>query len=219
MRQSFCPVDIVFKSVKKCDEIIKCYFCENLNAAFQVIYNEDTKIKHCSAWKCYCCSNYYRKKYKFILFEIAILRIVPVACYVYHFNMQSLLTFEENFKYKEIFPWLLILILKLQCQPLNPNLNIECSFSRLDLTRDQLDFKDNKTFFQLEDCVFAVAVKNSKFAISVMFTTDLKFAADCLLNWFNKEFKSNSLELKIWNWESNWLVTRSLLHLYLFSRN
>ena len=28
-----------------------------------------------------------------------------------------------------------------------------------------------------------------------MFTTDLKFAADCLLNCFNKEFKSNSLEL------------------------
>ena len=126
---------------------------------------------------------------------IVILRVVPVACYVYHFNMQSLLTFEKNFKYKEIFPWLPILILKLERQPFHPNLNIECSFSGLDLTRDQLDFKDNKTFFQLEDCAFAVAVKNSKFAISVMFTTDLKFAADCLLNCFNKEFKSNSLEL------------------------
>ena len=28
-----------------------------------------------------------------------------------------------------------------------------------------------------------------------MFSTELKFAADCLLKWFNKKFKSNNLEL------------------------
>ena len=28
-----------------------------------------------------------------------------------------------------------------------------------------------------------------------MFSTDLKFAADCLLKWFNKKFKLNYLEL------------------------
>ena len=41
----------------------------------------------------------------------------------------------------------------------------------------------------------AVTSKNSKIAISEMFTTELKFAADCLLRWFNKKFKSNNLEL------------------------
>ena len=28
-----------------------------------------------------------------------------------------------------------------------------------------------------------------------MFSTELKFAADCLLKWFNRKFKSNNLEL------------------------
>ena len=28
-----------------------------------------------------------------------------------------------------------------------------------------------------------------------MFTTELKFAVDCLMKWFNKKFKSNNLEL------------------------
>ena len=28
-----------------------------------------------------------------------------------------------------------------------------------------------------------------------MFTIELKFAANCLLKWFNKKFKSNNLEL------------------------
>ena len=28
-----------------------------------------------------------------------------------------------------------------------------------------------------------------------MFTTELKFAADCLLKWFNRKFRSNNSEL------------------------
>ena len=60
---------------------------------------------------------------------------------------------------------------------------------------EQLDFKDNKTLLQLRDCALAVAVKNSKIAIFEMFTTELKFAANCLLKWFNKKFTSNNLEL------------------------
>ena len=29
-----------------------------------------------------------------------------------------------------------------------------------------------------------------------MFTTELKFAGDCLLKWFNKKYKSKNLELR-----------------------
>ena len=60
------------------------------------------------------------------------------------------------------------------------------------LTREQLDFKDNKTLLQLRDCVLAVADKKNKVAISEMFSTELKFAVDCLQKWFNKKFKSNN---------------------------
>ena len=39
--------------------------------------------------------------------------------------------------------------------------------------------------------MLAVAAKNSKITISEMFTTELKFSADCLLKWFNKKFDLN----------------------------
>ena len=38
-------------------------------------------------------------------------------------------------------------------------------------------------------------LKKSKLAIAKMFTTELKFAGDCLLKWFNKKYRSKNLEL------------------------
>ena len=63
------------------------------------------------------------------------------------------------------------------------------------LTVDELNFKNNKTLLQLRDCALNVARKKSKLAIAKMFTTELKFAGDCLLKWFNKKYKSKNLEL------------------------
>ena len=63
------------------------------------------------------------------------------------------------------------------------------------LTADQLNFKNNKTLLQFRDCALNVAWKKSKLAIAEMFTTELKFAVDCLLKWFNKKYKSKNLEL------------------------
>ena len=39
------------------------------------------------------------------------------------------------------------------------------------------------------------ANKKNKIAIFEIFTTELKFAVDCFLRWFNKKFKSNNSEL------------------------
>ena len=62
------------------------------------------------------------------------------------------------------------------------------------LTHKQPDFKDNKTLLQLRDCIIAVADNKNKIATCEMFNTELNFAADCLLKWFDKKFKSNNLE-------------------------
>ena len=73
------------------------------------------------------------------------------------------------------------------------------SFERLAdliyLTHKQLKFKDEKTLLQLKDWALAVQARYSKIAISEIFTTELKFVADCLLKWFNAKFKSSNLEL------------------------
>ena len=95
LRQHFRPIDIIFKTVKKCDEIINCYFSVKLNAAFRRIYNEGPTIKHCSAWQCYFCSNYNDRKVKF---DRHFKNCTGRSGYVYNFNTQSLLTFEEHLK-------------------------------------------------------------------------------------------------------------------------
>ena len=69
---------------------------------------------------------------------------------------------------------------------------VKCSFRHLRekltslnyLTRKQLEFKDRTTLLQLRYCALAVFNKSKKIAISKMFPTKLKFAADCLINPF-----------------------------------
>ena len=152
---------------------------------------------------CCYCSNYYGRKDEFDRhFE----NCTGLPGYVYNFNTQSLLKFEENLKYKGDIPLVAYIDFETTAptdECLNPkkrkmfavsyviifafhpdsNIDrviIERSFDhsrkRLTslkyLTREQLDFKDNKTLLQLRNCALAVAAKNSKIAISEMFTTE-----------------------------------------------
>ena len=57
------------------------------------------------------------------------------------------------------------------------------------LTRDQLLFANPKTILQLKDSTVNVSWHASKKAVSEIFSTELKFSADCLLNWFNKKLR------------------------------
>ena len=149
--------------------------------------------------------------------------------YTYNFNTKSLITFEENLKYKSDIPLTayidfettaltddcldpenakLFAVSYVIIFTFHPELEIdkvviERSFGHSEytltslnyLTVDQLNFKNNKTLLQLRDCALNVARKKSKLAIAKMFTTELKFAGDCLLKWFNKKYKSKNLEL------------------------
>ena len=80
---------------------------------------------------------------------------------------------------------------------------IERSFSRSieklttidNLTAEQLKYKDTTTLKQLRDCAISVANKKNKITISEMFSTELEFASDCLINWFNSKYKNENLQL------------------------
>ena len=95
LRQPFCPIDKIYKRVKKCDEIINCYFSEKLNVAFQASFSEGTIIKHCSAWQHYVCSNYYSGKDKF---DRHVESCTDCPGYIYNFNMQMSINIRGKFK-------------------------------------------------------------------------------------------------------------------------
>ena len=44
IRQTFRPVDIIYKPVRKPDKIINCYFSERLNLAFHASFSEGPKV-------------------------------------------------------------------------------------------------------------------------------------------------------------------------------
>ena len=68
---------------------------EKLNVAFRVSYSEGKRIKHSTVSQCYFCANYYIWKDKF---DRHIENCTGLPGYVYNFNTQSLLMFDENLK-------------------------------------------------------------------------------------------------------------------------
>ena len=84
----------------------------------------------------------------------------------------------------------------------HPHLPIERSFGHSNLQlcslnylmNEQLKFKDINLLKQLRDCALSVASKRNKLAISEMFCTELKFASDCLMKWFNSKFKIGKMQ-------------------------
>ena len=63
------------------------------------------------------------------------------------------------------------------------------------LTSEQLKYGDVITLKQLRDCALAVHKKTNVLAISEMFCTEIKFATDCVLQWYHDKYKN--LELSI----------------------
>ena len=183
--------------------------------------NNGNKVKFCTAFQCYRCSNYYGRKDKY---DCHIESCAEQPGIIYNFNTQNLITFENDLKYKVDIS--LVAYIEFETTaPTDDSLDpeskklyavsyaiifafapklklhriiIERSFGQSQgeltslnyLTREQLSCKDRKTLLQLKDCALNALTKNSTYAISEMVSTELKFAADCLLAWFNKKFKT-----------------------------
>lgn len=100
MRQPFCPIDIIYKPVKKRDDSMNYFFSEKLNIANRASFNESAKMKHCLAWQCYFRSNYYARKDKI---DHHFENCTGPPGYIYNSNTQSL-AFEKNRIYKADIP-------------------------------------------------------------------------------------------------------------------
>ena len=85
-----------------------------------------------------------------------------------------------------------------------PRIIIERSFghslqklSQIDyLTFEQLKYKDIITLKQLRDCALAVNDQKNPLAVSEMFSTEIKFATDCILKWFYVKYKNVELSME-----------------------
>ena len=77
------------------------FFTSQINLVYTSTFSVNQKTEHSTAYQCYFCSNYYGRKDKFDRhFE----NCTGKLGYVYNFNIQNILTFEENLKFKRDIP-------------------------------------------------------------------------------------------------------------------
>ena len=104
IRRDFNPVDIIYKPVKKENEILNCFFSDKLHLAFRASYNEITtwkKLTHSCAFQCYFCSKFWIRKSKL---ERHMKNCTGKPGFIYNFQTRNLLTFEENLQFKRDVP-------------------------------------------------------------------------------------------------------------------
>ena len=94
--QRFIPIKIVYKSVKKCNRVINCYFSNKINVAFRSTFSENGILRHRSTFQCHFCYNCYGRKDKY---DRHLDSCTSKSGYIYNTNTPSLITFQENLKY------------------------------------------------------------------------------------------------------------------------
>ena len=101
IRKEFRPVNKIYTAVEKHNDIIYCYFSYKINISLSGTYSEKRIMQHRSTWQCYHCSNYFERKDKF---DRHIKTCSGQPGVIYDFNVQNIVIFEDNIKYKGNIP-------------------------------------------------------------------------------------------------------------------
>ena len=211
-KQHLIPINIVYKPVKKQDEVINFFFTDNVKTAFRAVYNNSQGLHTANTlYECYYCNDFFliksyknmRKKnrcsfednlkYKgdipfcvYADFET----IAPISDYL---NPENTAMFAVS--YSLIFAWHPELCLPRQMVVRGYNHLLEQLSDMSYLTTEQLAMRSQITARQVQDCILNVHSKKGKNAKAEMFNTELKFACDILKCWFNEKFKKSRTNL------------------------
>ena len=96
-------IDIVYKPVKHPDEIIECYFVTDIRFAYygKIPNYKNQQIAN-RPYECYYCQKFFERK---AVFDRHIKTCSGKPGVVYSFEIQSVVTFEDNIKYQGDVPF------------------------------------------------------------------------------------------------------------------
>ena len=97
----FAPIDIIYKPVKKWDNIIDWYFSIDLATTNRAEWSTAKSLRYARAYQCYYCNSYYIQKTKY---QKHIEKYSEISGVVYNFTNQNLVTFEDNIGNKGDLP-------------------------------------------------------------------------------------------------------------------
>ena len=97
------PINIIYILVRSQEDVIQCFFTEDIKSAFRATFNIKQDIRHASAvYECYYCASFFIRKNDFNK-HIRICGKKPGV--VYGFSLQNVVTFKDNIKYKGDLPF------------------------------------------------------------------------------------------------------------------
>ena len=105
-KEDLVPINILYKPVKKQDEVINCYFTGDLKNAYRALYYKSQQILTANAlYECFYCNDFFIIKNKL---ERHLRTCGKKPGVLYDFNLKNVVTFEDNVKYKGDVPFLCI---------------------------------------------------------------------------------------------------------------
>ena len=207
IRQNMLPIEIIYKPVKKETDNIECFFSKKINLAYRTSFSENDKIRHRTAFQCYYCSNYYGRKDKFDRHIESCTgrpgkRDIPLTAYI---DFETTATTDDclDLENKKMIAVSYVIIFAFHPDLHFDRVIIERSFGHSQarllslsyLSTEQMRYVNVTQIKQVRDCAFSVAAGRNRLAISKMFSTELKFASECLIKWFNVKYKNENLQL------------------------
>ena len=214
-KKDLYPIDIIYEPVRNPDEIIKCFFSKDIRFAYVGRIPQGSRENGVlnRPFECYYCQKIFAKKRTF---ERYIKFCSGKPGIVYNFNIQNIVTFEDNIKYQGDLPFTIYADFETTApnydfsSPEN-NTMFAVSYALVIawhynhtleeltdvsyLTEEQLCLRKQITTEQFRDTAVVVSHKKNQNAINLLFNIELKFIHDILIKWFNYKIKSCKIDI------------------------
>ena len=102
IKKDLRPIDIIYEPVRNQNDVIKCYFSIDIKLAYRARAPKKNKMVNNVPHECYYCVSFFASKQTF---ETHIKSCSGKPGMVYSFNIQNIVTFEENLKYMGDLPF------------------------------------------------------------------------------------------------------------------
>ena len=102
-KDDLLPINVLYKPVKKQDEVINCYFTDDLKNAYRALYYKSQQIVTANTlYECFYCNDFFTFKPK-LERHLRVCGKKPGV--LYDFNLKNVVLFEDNLKYKGDVPF------------------------------------------------------------------------------------------------------------------
>ena len=102
-KNDLVPINIIYEPVKKQDEVIKCYFTNDLKNAYRALYHKCQRIVTANTlYECYYCNDFWVTKCRY---EKHLRVCGKKTGVIYDFGLKNIVIFQDNLKYRGDVPF------------------------------------------------------------------------------------------------------------------